>query len=142
MIRALFLLLPFALAACCAQRPAVQVRTETRTDTLWRRHEVHVPGALVRDTLRDTLRLPGQVVVRQDTTGRATLRYWRDAYGRLVAQCEARAETLHIPVPYVRQAETQYITVERPVTPGWMRTTLYVVAATCVVLFLILILKR
>lgn len=73
------------------------VHTE-HTTTIIQRDSV-IKGATVYDTLhlRDTLffrELRERFVVRQDTSGRAQLKYWIDEAGRLRLQCTAKDATV------------------------------------------------
>lgn len=45
-----------------------------------------IKGATVRDTIPV---LTTETIILRDTTGRAELRFYKDAYGRTVAQCAA-----------------------------------------------------
>ena len=74
----------------CAQNyPPIPTIERIRVDSL-----VITPGATVYDTLifnqKDTL-FRERVII--DSTGRAQLRIFKDAYGRLIAACEAKPDT-------------------------------------------------
>ena len=94
---------------------------DTLTQT--RIHYVQLPGTRVRDTLpvvqllRDTARM---VTVRYDSTGRLALRYWRDAYGRLQAECALKPDSL----PVREITLTRVRTLAAPPAPkpryGWV----------------------
>lgn len=132
------------LSSCCTQRPALEVWTETRTDTTYIDVPVYIPGGVVRDTLclTDTIAAPGTVITRTDTTARAQLRWWRTAYGKVVAECAALEQTRATPVPAVTRTETVTKTVQvevpKPVrTWAWWDTAL---CAAVVLLLLVLLL--
>lgn len=91
------LLLPLLFAGCiskqrCNELFPPSVHTE-HTTTIIQRDSV-IKGGTVYDTLhlRDTLifkELRERFVVKQDTSGRAQLKYWVDEYGRLQMRCTA-----------------------------------------------------
>lgn len=145
-MRPLFLLLALALTACCP-KPQL-VRTVTQSDTTWVNYPVFVPGATVRDTIPllrvDTLRTitPGLVVTRVDTTGRAQLRWYRDAYNRLVVECTATEQIRETPVPHPRTVERIVETVETHRLPWWVRPSLAALGAVCAVLLVIILIRR
>lgn len=104
------------LSGCGTQRYApVYERTIVHSDTT-----IYLPGAVVRDTL------PGVVIhardsvfterIVTDATGRAELRYIRDALGRL--QVEARCKPDTIVVQRVRERIVD-MAVETPHPPWW-----------------------
>jgi len=91
----LFLLI---LCASCVTQKRCQEKFPIQSDTLVVRDtslvSVLVPGATVLDTIRiDSLIYKGYPVVKVDTSDRAALRYWKDAHGNLVVECEAREDS-------------------------------------------------
>lgn len=74
---------------CARNYPPIPTIERIRVDSL-----VITPGATVYDTLifnqKDTL-FRERVII--DSTGRAQLRIFKDAYGRLIAACEAKPDT-------------------------------------------------
>lgn len=140
----ILLALAALLSSCCTQRPAVEMRTETRTDTTYIDVPVYIPGGMVRDTLclTDTITAPGEIIIRTDTTARAQLRWWRTAYGKVVAECAALEQTRAVPLPSVTRTITETKTVQIEVekhvrTWAWWDTAL---AAAVAVLLLVLLL--
>ena len=100
------------------RRTPVYERTIERSDTT-----IYLPGAVVRDTLpgvfihaRDSV-FTERIVT--DATGRAELRYIRDALGRL--QVEARCKPDTIVVQRVRERIVDRA-VETPHPPWWRHT--------------------
>lgn len=94
-----------ALAAVCTvlslftscRRPVVPAATNTITSTFTERiRDTFIPPASVSAPV--PIIQPGQTVYRPyvitDTTGRAALSFYRDAYGQLVARCEATEQRL------------------------------------------------
>lgn len=92
------LLLPLLLAGCiskqrCNELFPPSVHTE-HTTTIIKRDSI-IPGATIVETfnIHDTVfmnTIRERVIVRQDTSGRAELRYWIDENGRLRMECEAK----------------------------------------------------
>jgi hypothetical protein len=92
------LLLPLLFAGCiskqrCNELFPPSVHTE-HTTTIIKRDSI-IPGATIVETfnIHDTVfmnTIRERVIVRQDTSGRAELRYWIDENGRLRMECEAK----------------------------------------------------
>lgn len=92
------LLLPLLFAGCiskqrCNELFPPSVHTE-HTTTIIKRDSI-IPGATIVETfsIHDTVfmnTIRERVIVRQDTSGRAELRYWIDQNGRLRMECEAK----------------------------------------------------
>lgn len=122
------LLLPFLLASCiskqrCNELFPPSVHTE-HTTTIIQRDSV-IKGATVYDTLhlRDTLifkELRERFVVKQDTSGRAQLKYWVDEYGRLQMRCTATDNV----VRWVEQHSNTATIEQRTAVLGWQAVVL------------------
>ena len=122
------LLLPLLLAGCiskqrCNELFPPSVHTE-HTTTIIQRDSV-IKGATVYDTLhlRDTLifkELRERFVVKQDTSGRAQLKYWVDEYGRLQMRCTATDNV----VRWVEQHKTSSTIEQRTAALGWQAVVL------------------
>ena len=123
-----FLLLPLLLAGCiskqrCNELFPPSVHTE-HTTTIIQRDSV-IKGATVYDTLhlRDTLifkELRERFVVKQDTSGRAQLKYWVDEYGRLQMRCTATDNV----VRWVEQHRASSTIEQRTAALGWQAVVL------------------
>ena len=91
----LILLLPL-LASCytenqCSKLFPPTTTTETITNVIQR--DSVIQGATITHTItnRDTIFMQtNRVFVKQDTSGRAELRYWMDEAGRLNMECTAK----------------------------------------------------
>lgn len=122
------LLLPLLFASCiskqrCNELFPPSVHTE-HTTTIIQRDSV-IKGATVYDTLhlRDTLifkELRERFVVKQDTSGRAQLKYWVDEYGRLQMRCTAADNV----VRWVEQHRTSSTIEQRTAALGWQAVVL------------------
>ena len=92
------LLLPLLFAGCiskqrCNELFPPSVHTE-HTTTIIKRDSI-IPGATIVEafSIHDTVfmnTIRERVIVRQDTSGRAELRYWIDQNGRLRMECQAK----------------------------------------------------
>ena len=122
------LLLPLLFAGCiskqrCNELFPPSVHTE-HTTTIIQRDSV-IKGATVYDTLhlRDTLifkELRERFVVKQDTSGRAQLKYWVDEYGRLQMRCTATDNV----VRWVEQHSNKATIEQRTAALGWQAVVL------------------
>lgn len=91
----LLLFLPL-LASCytesqCSKMFPPTTKTETITNVIQR--DSVIQGATITHTItnRDTIFMQtNRVFVKQDTSGRAELRYWMDEAGRLNMECTAK----------------------------------------------------
>jgi hypothetical protein len=92
----LILFLPLVLAGCytesqCSKMFPPTTKTETITNVIQR--DSVIQGATITHTItnRDTIFMQtNRVFVKQDTSGRAELRYWMDEAGRLNMECTAK----------------------------------------------------
>lgn len=94
-----------------------QVNTTT---TIIQRDSV-IQGATVYDTLRLSSFHEYPVdrwVTVKDTAGRAELRFMRDAYGNLIASCEAKDNLIKNAIQYTAQHESQVREVAY--IPSWI----------------------
>jgi hypothetical protein len=89
------------------------------TDTVFVPVQIEIPG----ETLHDTIRLRDSVVIhslRETVTVRegdkTELRYWMDAYGNLVIECEAKEQFVELLNRYVNTNRVE----TRTVTPDWV----------------------
>lgn len=125
------------------QRDTVtQVTIRERVDT------VALPPALVRDTIREQL-VQRDTVTVTDKSGKVALRYWRDQYYNIVAECNRQPDTVLVPVADTTReqrigyrSETITETVKRQKPSAWQRFTgkvgtYLVVAAFLLILFCI-----
>ena len=92
----LILFFPLVLASCytesqCSKMFPPTTKTETITNVIQR--DSVIQGATITHTItnRDTIFMQtNRVFVKQDTSGRAELRYWMDEAGRLNMECTAK----------------------------------------------------
>jgi hypothetical protein len=92
----LLIFLPLVLASCytesqCSKMFPPTTKTETITNVIQR--DSVIQGATITHTLtqKDTIFMQtNRVFVKQDTSGRAELRYWMDEAGRLNMECTAK----------------------------------------------------
>jgi hypothetical protein len=121
-------------ASCITERkcnrlfpPTVTVRVDT----------VHVPYQVTiqGETLHDTIRLRDSVVIRELTErvtvregDKTELRYWMDAYGNLVIECEAKEQILDLVRTYIN---TEKVEVRKNSVP-WVLISLLLAAGIVV----------
>jgi len=98
------------------------------TDTVFVPVQIEIPG----ETLHDTIRLRDSVVIhslRETVTVRegdkTELRYWMDAYGNLVIECEAKDQFVELLNRYVNTNRVE----TRTVTPDWVRLVIVLAVA-------------
>jgi hypothetical protein len=127
-------LLLLLLTSCVTERKCNRLFPPTVTvqsDTVFVPVTVEIPGEKVTDILRihDTTfikEITERVTVRESASGKAELRYWMDAYGNLVIECEAKEQFVELLNRYVNTTRTE----TRTVTPDWV----WVVVAVAVLL--------
>lgn len=120
------------LSSCATQKrcnakypPQVEVHTETITNTV--RRDSIIQGATVTNTIwRDsiiTMEINKWNYIK-DTTGRTELRYYRDAFGNLQVQCEAKDVMIERMSEVINSKEsnkqTKVIEKERMTWYGWL----------------------
>lgn len=115
-------LLLLLLTSCVTERKCNRLFPPTVTvqsDTVFVPVTVEIPG----ETLHDTIRLRDSVVIRELTErvtvregDKTELRYWMDAYGNLVIECEAKEQFVELLNRYVNTTKTE----TRTVTPDWV----------------------
>jgi hypothetical protein len=128
----IFLLL---LTSCVTERKCNRLFPPTvtvTTDTVFVPVQIEIPG----ETLHDTIRLRDSVVIhslRETVTVRegdkTELRYWMDAYGNLVIECEAKEQFVELLNKYVNTNRVE----TRTVTPDWV----WVVVAAAVAMLIV-----
>jgi hypothetical protein len=108
-----YLILPLLLlTSCITERKCNRLFPPTvtvRVDTVHVPYQVEIPG----ETLHDTIRLRDSVVIRELTErvtvregDKTELRYWIDAYGNLVIECEAKEQILDLVRTYINTDKT------------------------------------
>ena len=119
-----FISLLLVLQSCitqeqCNKRYPPQVK-EIRETTYYKRDSV-IPGSKVTDTLRITdIQYLDKTRIIRDTTGRTELRLYKDAYGRLIAECEAKGISIEWLEKVVKNATTEVHTVKKKYIPWWI----------------------
>lgn len=104
LILALLIGLILAAFACTPSREACErnygqcgVAGEVRVVEKDVTHTVYIPGAHTKEVnIRVDTLVKDSMYVVMDSTGKAELRYWKDRYGRLMAQCINKADTIKI----------------------------------------------
>lgn len=123
-MKILILFLLFILSSCVTQQRCFEkfgsnehtVTTHTYKDTT-----IYVQGATVRDTLKLTeCKTEFYPHIITDSTGKAQLRWYKDAYGNLVASCTALKDTLYLKQEIITKNNTKY--VEKSFDFGWLDT--------------------
>lgn len=132
------LLLPLLFAGCiskqrCNELFPPSVHTE-HTTTIIKRDSI-IPGATIVETfnIHDTVfmnTIRERVIVRQDTSGRAELRYWIDENGRLRMECEAKDKMIE----WVEKHSNTTTTERRTAANSWQGIVLSIVSLLAVVL--------
>lgn len=87
------------------------------------RHDTTIIGATVHDTItleRFNTLYKDKVIVKQDTLGRAELRIWKDAYGRLRVECEAKDRKVTIENTTIKDVLTKVFEKEKKVVYWWI----------------------
>jgi hypothetical protein len=139
----LILFLPL-LASCytesqCSKMFPPTTKTETITNVIQR--DSVIQGATITHTItnRDTIFMQtNRVFVKQDTSGRAELRYWMDVAGRLNMECTAKDAAIKWVERHVATNTTE--TRREGGFPTYLIITCVVAAA--LVLFIYFLLKR
>jgi hypothetical protein len=140
----LILFLPLVLAGCytesqCSKMFPPTTKTETITNVIHR--DSVIQGASITHTItnRDTIFMQtNRVFVKQDTSGRAELRYWMDEAGRLNMECTAKDAAIKWVERHVATNTTE--TRREDGFPTWLIITCVVAAA--LVLFFYFLSKR
>lgn len=119
---------------CERNYPPIIQYEKVRVDSL-----IFLEGATVYDTIRsrDTL-LKERIII--DSTGRAQLKIMRDAYGNLIASCEARPDTITVTNERVVIKE---LTPQAPppVNNEWWKTALAITIPAGVLMIIYKLLK-
>ena len=103
----------------CNERFPPQVK-EIRETTYVKRDSV-IPGAIIRDTLTlESIQYLKDVKIIKDTTGRAELRLYKDAYGRLIAECQAKDIDITWFEKQIKDYTEKINTVKEKYIPAWV----------------------
>lgn len=103
----------------CTKRFPPQVK-EIRETTYVKRDSV-IPGAIIRDTLTlESIQYLKDVKIIKDTTGRAELRLYKDAYGRLIAECQAKDIDITWFEKQIKDYTEKINTVKEKYIPAWL----------------------
>ena len=93
------------LASCTCEKEVITLeRIRVRDTTLY------IAGAVVRDTVTECDSIEWERVVH-DTSGIVSLHWYRNAYGRLMAECSAKPRTITITVTDTNTV-TKYIQID------------------------------
>lgn len=124
----------------CNERFPPQVK-EVRETTFVKRDSV-IPGAIIRDTIRlDSIAYIQNFRIVRDTTGRAELRIYKDAYGRLIAECEAKGINLELLEKIIKEGKIEVHEIEKKYIPWWMWTLIGLLLPGTIYLLIIVIPK-
>ena len=104
------------LGSCTTQQPTI-INNEKETVIIKR--DSIIKGSTVRDTITID-KVTNNVTIIRDSLGRTELRYFKDAYGRLIAECEAKDLTVEWLEKYVKEKKTEVYTVEKKYIPWWI----------------------
>lgn len=125
MVRGAILLL-LLTSSCVTERKCNRLFPPTVTvkvDTVQVPYQVTIPG----EVLHDTIRLRDSVVIRELTEritvregDKTELRYWIDAYGNLIIECEAKEQILDLVRTYINTGRTEIRTETVPLWKLWL----------------------
>lgn len=104
------------LGSCTTQQPTI-INNEKETVIIKR--DSIIKGASIRDTITID-KVTNNVTIIRDSLGRTELRYFKDAYGRLVAECEAKDLTVEWLEKYVKEKKTEVINIPKKYIPSWL----------------------
>lgn len=144
-MRLLIFILFLFLTSCitkekCNERFPPQVK-EIRETTFVKRDSV-IPGAIIRDTIRlDSIAYIDNFKIIKDTTGRAELRLYKDAYGRLIAECEAKGINLELLEKIIKEGKIEVHEIEKKYIPWWIWTAIGLLLPGTIYLLIIVIPK-
>lgn len=133
------LMLSMMFTGCVTQKrcdakfpPVVHTHTEHTTEII--RKDSILPGATVTHTIYhdSIIKMPvNQWRIIRDTSGLAELRFYKDAYGNIVAQCEANERMIEKMQQLVRElvssTETKVQVVKE--APLWIKIMLVILSA-------------
>lgn len=111
-----FIIILLLLTNCTTKHPVI-INNEKET-TIIKRDSL-IKGATIYDTIRFET-VTDKITIIKDSTGRAELRYYKDAYGRLIAECRANDLTVEWLEKYVKEQKTEIHTVEKKYIPSWL----------------------
>lgn len=111
-----WIIILFFISSCTTQQPTI-INNEKETVIIKR--DSIIKGSTVRDTITID-KVTNNVTIIRDSLGRTELRYFKDAYGRLVAECEAKDLTVEWLEKYVKEKKTEINTVEKKYIPWWL----------------------
>jgi hypothetical protein len=111
-----WIIILFFISSCTTQQPTI-INNEKETVIIKR--DSIIKGSTVRDTITID-KVTNNVTIIRDSLGRTELRYFKDAYGRLVAECEAKDLTVEWLEKYVKEKKTEIHTVEKKYIPWWL----------------------
>jgi hypothetical protein len=111
-----WIIILFFISSCTTQQPTI-INNEKETFIIKR--DSIIKGSTVRDTITID-KVTNNVTIIRDSLGRTELRYFKDAYGRLVAECEAKDLTVEWLEKYVKEKKTEINTVEKKYIPWWL----------------------
>ena len=123
-MKTLKLLLPLILLSSCGllkKCPEVYLTDSVKTTIVY--HDTIIQGNMVFDTLtEETIKyLPKyKTVVKRDTSGLVELRYYKDAYGQLIVDCEAKDKKLKTVQKTLENTKTRVVIETKEKIPWWI----------------------
>lgn len=111
-----WIIILFFISSCTTQQPTI-INNEKETVIIKR--DSIIKGSTVYDTITIE-NVTNKVTIIKDSLGRTELRYFKDAYGRLIAECEAKDLTVEWLEKYVKEKKTEVYTVEKKYIPWWL----------------------
>lgn len=111
-----WIIILFFISSCTTQQPTI-INNEKETVIIKR--DSIIKGLTVRDTITID-KVTNNVTIIRDSLGRTELRYFKDAYGRLVAECEAKDLTVEWLEKYVKEKKTKVINIDKKYIPSWI----------------------
>ncbi len=111
-----WIIILFFISSCTTQQPTI-INNEKETVIIKR--DSIIKGSTVYDTITID-KVTNNVTIIRDSLGRTELRYFKDAYGRLIAECEAKDLTVEWLEKYVKENKTEIHTVEKKYIPSWL----------------------
>lgn len=94
----------------CLQKYPPQVVTEHTREVVIR--DSIIKGAIITDTLiiKELEKMPiYQYVYKYDTSGKAMMRFYKDAYGRIIAECQSKDQMVQQIRETIKDTEKQVI---------------------------------
>lgn len=123
----IYLLIIFSLGSCMSQEKCLKKFPPSSTSSSSTKVIIRdsiIPGATVTKIVREDslVQLPGEIRTYIDTSGKAELTFFRNAYGELVISCVAKDQTIKSLQKEVLESknESQVHELEVRYIPFWL----------------------